>query len=67
MKLRETLRVEKGKNQIASPLGNFFSELLKSSSKAGEDINQTKFLLDREFVVYSSLTKNITDLIKNLD
>jgi len=53
MKLRETLRVEK--------------ELLKSSRKAGEDINQTKFLLDREFVVYSSLTKNIKDLIKNLD
>ena len=67
VKLKETLHIEKGDNWIASPLQNYFSESLESYREAGQDINQTKFLVDEEFVVYSSLSKNFKDLTSNLD
>ncbi|CBY17790.1 unnamed protein product [Oikopleura dioica] len=50
--LKKTLCVEK--------------ESLETYRKAGEDIYQTEFLMDKKFVAYSSFTKNMKDLIKNL-
>ena len=67
LKFKETLHIEKGDDWIASRKENSFSESLESSRKAEQDINQTKFLIDEEFVVYSSLRKNLKYLTKNLD